>query len=322
MNKNIPTAIFVDGDWLYAATRRINRKINYANFFALLINNFGTNTKIYFYGTINSADKKQVGFYALLKKIGYTVYCKELIKKGDSFISKGLDVQLSVDAMQKLPSFKKFVLISGDDDFTPLLKKIINNNIGVLVISLPFTTGYLLRKIVGSAFLNLETLISEHKDIKKIPTFKKGGKEKVLAPTNLYIQKGNYFEPYILIRNLMKSAKNNITIIDKYIDDQILTMVKLLKPEINITIITYKTSPTDFFVQVKKLKAEGRLITIYKTNTFHDRFIGIDNKWWHSGHSFKDLGSGDSILHKMNEKNSLIKLNNRVTKVINDSKKT
>jgi len=41
MNKNIPTAIFIDGDWLYTATKIINIKINYANFFNLLINNFG-----------------------------------------------------------------------------------------------------------------------------------------------------------------------------------------------------------------------------------------------------------------------------------------
>ncbi len=263
----------------------------------------------------------QSRFYSMLKKIGYKVYYMELIKRGDSFISKGLDVQLSVDAMQKLPLFKKFVLVSGDGDFVPLLKKIINNSIDVLVISLPFTTGYLLKKIAGASFLNLETLIKEHKDIKKLPAFKKKAKEKALAPTNLYIQKGNCFESYIHIRDLMKSAKNNITIIDKYIDDQILTMVKLLKLGINITIITYKTSPADFFVQVKKLKSEGRAITIYKNNTFHDRFIGIDDKWWHSGHSLKDLGSGDSMLTKRKEKNNLAELNNSVTKVINDSKK-
>jgi len=122
---NTATAIFIDGDWLYAATRRINRKVDYANFFSILIKKFGTNTKIYFYGAINSTDKKQTRFYALLRKIGYQVFCTELIKREDTFISKGLEVQLAVDAMQRLSSFKKFVLVSGDGDFFPLLEKII-----------------------------------------------------------------------------------------------------------------------------------------------------------------------------------------------------
>ncbi len=127
-NLNTPTAIFIDGDWLYASTRRINRKVDYVKLFSTLIKHFGTNTKIYFYGAINSADKKQTRFYALLKKIGYRVSCTELIKREGVFISKGLEVQLSVDAMQRLPSFKKFVLVSGDGDFAPLLKKVIDNH--------------------------------------------------------------------------------------------------------------------------------------------------------------------------------------------------
>ena len=35
---NTPTVIFIDGGWLYAATRRINQKIDFAKFFNALIN--------------------------------------------------------------------------------------------------------------------------------------------------------------------------------------------------------------------------------------------------------------------------------------------
>lgn len=307
-------AVFIDGDWLYTATRRINKRIDYANFFNILINNFGEETKIYFYGTINPINKQQARFYISLAKIGYIVHYIKLIKRGARFVSKGLDVELAVDAMRILPSLKKFVLVSGDGDFAALLKQVIDNGVNVLLISLPFFTGYYLRKTVGGAFLNLETLISGYKDINKLPTFGREKKKKVLAPSSLYIEKGDYFKSYLHIRNLMKSAKNSLTIIDSYIDDRILTTIELLKTEINITIFTNKTSPADFCLQVEKLRAEGRLITICKINTVHDRFIGVDNVWWHSGYSFKNLGEKDSMMQKITKKTDLDKLKNRVAK--------
>ncbi|MFA6551917.1 MAG: NYN domain-containing protein [Candidatus Paceibacterota bacterium] len=193
INNNTPTAIFIDGDWLYMVTRRINRKVDYVKFFSILIKSFGTNTKVYFYGAINSSDKKQTSFYALLKKIGYRVFCTELIKREGVFISKGLEIQLSVDAMQRLPSFKKFVLVSGDGDFAPLLKKIIDNRIDILVISLPFITGYQLRRIIGGAFLNLELFIGDQKDTKKSSTFKKEAKVERFVDQN-YIKKRRFVQ--------------------------------------------------------------------------------------------------------------------------------
>jgi len=307
-NINTPTAVFIDGDWLYSATRHINRQIDYAKFFSILIKNFGAKTKIYFFGAINPTDKQQAKFYTLLKGIGYVVHCVELTKRGDVFIPKGLDIELAVNAMRILPSLKKLVLVSGDSDFAPLLKQAINYDVEVSVVALPFTTGYLLRKIVGGSFLNLETLIEERKSVKKLPLFKKDKKKEFLVQNSLYIEKGDHYESYLNIRNLMISAKSRITIIDSHVDDQILTMIKLLKTEINVIIFTQKTYPADFCVQVKKLRDEGRPITIHKTNTFHDRFIGVDNFWWHSGHSFKDLGGKDSMMNKITEKVPLDKL--------------
>jgi len=315
---NIPTAIFIDGDWLYIATIRINRKVDYAKFFSTLIKKFGTNTKIYFYGAINTADKKQTKFYVLLKKIGYHVSCAELIKRKDAFISKGLEVQLSVDAMERLPSFKKFVLVSGDSDFAPLLKKILDNRVDILVISLPFTTGYQLKKIVGGAFLNLEIFISDQKDTKKSLPFKKGVHIEKFIDQN-YIKKNDSFRSYIKLRDLMESAENSITIIDSYVDDQILLMFQPLKSKINKVIITdiKKIIPSDFFVQVEKLKKDGHIINVYESKKFHDRFIGIDNIWWHSGHSFKNLGEKDSMLNKISEKTAQQKINNEVAEIVN-----
>jgi len=309
---NTSTAVFIDGDWLYTATRRINKNVDYAKFFNILIKKFGGKTKIYYYGTIDPANKQQEKFYISLKKIGYIIHCIKVKKLGDRVISSGLDISLAVNAMRILPSLKKFILVSGDSDFVALLQQARQIGVNTYVIAIPLSTGYLLRQVTNT-FLNLETLIVEYKP----KTLKKEAKIERFVDQN-YIKKGDSFKSYIKLRNLMESAKNSITIIDQYIDDQILLMIQPLKPKINKIIITNtkKITSLDFFVQVEKLKKDGHLIDIYESKKFHDRFVGIDNIWWHSGHSFKNLGEKDSMLNKITKK-AAQKINDGVGEVIN-----
>lgn len=294
-NLNTPTTIFIDGGWLYATTKRINKSVDYANFFSVLIKKFGEKTKVYYYGTIDSANKQQEKFYRSLKKIGYIINCIKLKRVGGRVIPNGLDINLVVDAMRILPSLKNFVLVSGDSDFAPLLQQARQIGVNTYVIALPFSTGYLLRQATN-IFLNLETLVVEYKP----KTLKKEAEIERFVEQN-YIKKGDSFKSYIKLRNLMKSAKDSITIVDSYIDDQILLMIQLLEPKIKKIIITdtNKITPADFFIQVQKLKKDGHLIDIFKSKKFHDRFIRIDNIWWHSGHSFKNLGEKNSMLNKI-----------------------
>ncbi|MBU3965412.1 NYN domain-containing protein [Patescibacteria group bacterium] len=313
---NTPTAIFIDGSWLYATTKRINKNIDYAKFFNILIKKFGAKTKVYYYGVIDPVSKQQEKFYISLKKIGYIVHCVKLRKIGDRVIPGGLDISLAVDAMRILPSLKNFVLVSGDSDFVALLQQARQAKVNTYVIALPLSIGYLLRQVTNT-FLNLETLTVEYKP----KSFRKGLRIEKLATQN-YIKEGESFKSYIKLRDLMKSAKNNITIVDQYIDDQILLMIQPLKPGVNKIIITNaeKITTPDFFVQVKKLKKDGHLLDIYESKKFHDRFIGIDNTWWHSGHSFKNLGEKDSMLNKIGTK-AVKKINDEIIKVIDNSNK-
>lgn len=314
-NINISTAIFIDGSWLYAATRRLNKSINYAEFFDTLIKKFGAESKVYYYDIIDPTNKQQEKFYILLKKIGYIIYYIKVKKIGDKIISSGLDISLAVDAMRILPSLKNIVLVSGDSDFAALLCQARRIGVNTHVIAFPSSMGYLLRQ-AADAFLNLETLTIRHKQ----KTLKKETEVQKFISQD-YIKKGDSFKSYIKLRNLMKSAKNSIVVIDQYIDDQILLMVRLLKTGIKVIIITNtkKVAPVDFFLQVQKLKKDGHLIDIYNSKKFHDRFICIDNNWWHSGYSFKNLGEKDSMLSKVIEKVAK-KINNKVAEVINNSK--
>jgi hypothetical protein len=175
----------------------------------------------------------------------------------------------------------------------------------------------------GKKHINLETFLKNVKMDKGISAimFKKKGipgikLKEAFQPTSMYVEKGDNFEPYLIIRKLFLSAKNDIIMIDPYINDQVLQMIPLLPKKICFTIFSDKISPSDFLTQVKKLRKDGYQIHIFRTKEFHDRFLSIDGKWWHSGHSFKDLGGNDSFLSRMDDKNSLTKLHQRVQSII------
>lgn len=313
---NTPTAIFIDGSWLYATTKRIGKDVDYAKLFDILRKKFGTKVKIYYYGTIDSSNKQQQKFYLVLQKIGYIVYRTEIRKVGDRIIAGGMDINLVVNAMRILPLLKNFILISGDSDFAPLLQYARQIEVNTYVIAIPISTGYLLRKAVNT-FINLETLLVE----RKIKISNKELKIQGFKDQN-YIEKGDSFKSYIKLRDLMKVARKSIVVIDQYIDDQILLMFQPLEPKINKVIITdkKKIAPADFFIQVQKLEKDGHIIKIYDDKKFHDRFIGIDDSWWHSGHSFKNLGEKNSMLNKITEK-AAKKINDEVAKIIDNSKR-
>jgi len=97
--------------------------------------------------------------------------------------------------------------------------------------------------------------------------------------------KGQIYDAYSLMIDILNAAKKEIVIIDNYVNKQILDIcAKVIK---KIIIITNKYSEYD----LKKYQSQYSNIEISVTKEFHDRFIIIDRKeLYHCGASFKDLG--------------------------------
>lgn len=102
--------------------------------------------------------------------------------------------------------------------------------------------------------------------------------------------KGQIYDAYELIIDIIKMAKNKIVIIDNYIDDSILKMLQKKNKNVEVIILTsqnYNLTKLD----IKKFNEQYPTLKIAKTDKFHDRFIIIDNKeLYHCGASLKDLG--------------------------------
>ena len=100
---------------------------------------------------------------------------------------------------------------------------------------------------------------------------------------------GQIFDAYIFVNDLIKSAKNEIIIIDNYIDETVLTLLSK-NLNINITLYTQNISK-QLNLDIQKYNSQFINLTVNQLKNFHDRFLIIDDAVYHIGASMKDLGN-------------------------------
>jgi hypothetical protein len=142
----------------------------------------------------------------------------------------------------------------------------------------------------ASIFQRLDNI--EYKLLKHDENFDKVFKaieSKDIKPIQGIFYDGQIYDAYVFVNDLLKSAKKEVTLIDNYIDDSILTLFSKY-PDIGFTIIT-KSISEQLKLDIKKYNSQYNNLTIKTSNKFHDRFLIIDNKeTYHVGASLKDLG--------------------------------
>ena len=118
---------------------------------------------------------------------------------------------------------------------------------------------------------------------------------------------GQIYDAYSLLVDILNQATDKIIIIDNYIDKKLLDICSNVN--LKITIITGKINKLD----LEKYNKQYSNIEILISNSFHDRFVIIDNKiLYHCGASFKDLGKKCFAISKIEDENIL---NNLLTKI-------
>lgn len=112
---------------------------------------------------------------------------------------------------------------------------------------------------------------------------------------------GQIYDAYSLIIDIIKRAKKKILIIDNYIDDSILEMLKKKNKNVEVIILTIQNNKLTK-LDMKKFNKQYPTLKIAYTNKFHDRFVVIDNKeLYHCGASLKDLGKKCFAISKIED---------------------
>lgn len=108
---------------------------------------------------------------------------------------------------------------------------------------------------------------------------------------------GQIFDAYVLLSDLIKSAKVSIILIDNYIDESILTLLSK-NQNVQFTLYTQNTSKK-LQLDIEKYNKQYRNLEVKITKNFHDRFLICDETVYHFGASFKDLGNKVFAVNKM-----------------------
>ncbi|MDQ1264749.1 MAG: DNA-binding protein [Campylobacterota bacterium] len=110
---------------------------------------------------------------------------------------------------------------------------------------------------------------------------------------------GEIFDAYLFATNLIKKAKENIILVDNYIDETTLALFSNNK-NIKIEIYTQNISKP-LLLAVEKYNKQYSNIELKNLTKFHDRFLLIDNnELYHIGASLKDLGNKTFAFSKLN----------------------
>ena len=100
---------------------------------------------------------------------------------------------------------------------------------------------------------------------------------------------GQIFDAYTFINERIREAKEQIILIDNYIDDSVLTMLDKRQEGVIAKIYTKKLS-TQLQLDIEKHNAQYAPIEMVEFDRAHDRFLCIDETVYHVGASIKDLG--------------------------------
>ncbi len=132
-------------------------------------------------------------------------------------------------------------------------------------------------------------------------------------PTQGVFFDGQVFDAYQLTSKIIRSAKNNIVLIDNYIDETTLTHLAKKNKNVRILLLT-KNISKQLQLDVQKANAQYGNFEIKTFTQSHDRFIIIDNtEVYHLGASLKDLGKKWFAFAKM-DKHSVESILNAITK--------
>lgn len=119
-----------------------------------------------------------------------------------------------------------------------------------------------------------------------------------IKPKEVVIFEGQTFDAYVLISDLIQSARKRIAVIDNYADHSILTQLIKRNPGVLATVYTHQRNGT-IRQDIDRHNDQYPSINLRFYNKVHDRFLIIDDTVYHVGASFKDLGKKLFAFSKM-----------------------
>lgn len=154
-------------------------------------------------------------------------------------------------------------------------------------------------------------------ELKQIETDKKIEEVFSYMSTNTEVKqhiyfKGQIYDAFSFIIDLIKKAKKELILIDNYVDTNTLNLLCKKNDGVSVLIVTAgKRSLTS--KDIDKFNAQYPKLTVKTMSDFHDRFLIIDNKEVYLiGASIKDAGINSFAIAKIEDKDLIQNLVSKV----------
>ncbi len=123
---------------------------------------------------------------------------------------------------------------------------------------------------------------------------------------------GQIYDAYSLLVNIIQKANKSIVLIDNFVDTITLDILSKRKNKIKMHIYTSKRAKLTDTEIAKFNRQYGNLTRTY-IETFHDRFMILDNKeCYHIGASIKDAGNKSFAITKIADEDTIKHILNRL----------
>ena len=111
-----------------------------------------------------------------------------------------------------------------------------------------------------------------------------------LPPKEGFLQAKAFWSGYEFAVQLVRSAKQEIVIIDPFADDTSLSLMPKRNPGVNAIIYSSRINQT-MKAECERLNRQCPPVKLRAMREVHDRFIVVDETVYHIGASIKDLGN-------------------------------
>jgi len=118
------------------------------------------------------------------------------------------------------------------------------------------------------------------------------------------ISKNNQFDASLQVIRLIEQAKNNIKLVDNYVNNETLKLLSGKKQHVMVKILTKKKSNSEQFqFMIDRYNKQYHKLEIRTSEKIHDRFLIIDDSMYYNfGASLKDIGGTYSMFSQINDK--------------------
>lgn len=110
------------------------------------------------------------------------------------------------------------------------------------------------------------------------------------TPTGGILATGTRFDGFILIGDLVKSARRSVVFIDPFATVEVLKFAAMRAKGVTATIFSPRITP-DFKAAADLHNKQYPGLALNTMQTIHDRFLLVDDTVYHFGASFKDMGN-------------------------------